>query len=138
MMLIVHLRIVGCLLLVLVAAHVFFPRWFHWREELPRLSLLNRQMFIVHCLFIALVLMMMAALVLAIPQTLLTPSPLALAVAGGLASFWLLRLGAQLFVYDRRLWRGSLRRSLIHAWFVAMWSYFVAVFGAAFWRQWTA
>ena len=40
---------------------MFFPRQFRWREELARLSLLNRQIFLVHTFFIVLVVTMMGA-----------------------------------------------------------------------------
>ena len=45
MSLALHLRVAGAGLIVLALAHVLFPRRFAWREELPRLSLLNRQIF---------------------------------------------------------------------------------------------
>ena len=54
-----HLRAAGVLLLTLASVHVFFPRRFRWREELARLSTLNRQIFQVHVLFIVLILVMM-------------------------------------------------------------------------------
>ncbi len=54
-----HLRIAGTLLILLALAHVFFPKRFNWREELARLSLLNRQIFYVHSVFIGVVLLMM-------------------------------------------------------------------------------
>lgn len=130
-----HLQIVGILLVILCAMHVFFPRLFNWKQELSRLSLLNRQMFIVHCLFIVLVLLFMGVLTLGFGAELLEPSPLGRVVAAGLTLFWVLRLIAQLFLYDRRLWLGNARRTVIHVWFVGMWVYFVIVFAATLWRQ---
>ena len=62
MTLALHLRITGALLLGLAAAHVAFPRRLHWKEELARLSPLNRQIFLVHCLFIVLMLVMMGGM----------------------------------------------------------------------------
>ena len=43
-----HLRIVGVLMALLVVVNFFVPAAFNWREELSRLSLLNRQIFIAH------------------------------------------------------------------------------------------
>ena len=41
---------------VLVVVNLFVPRRFHWREELARLSLLNRQIFQAHSIFLVLML----------------------------------------------------------------------------------
>jgi uncharacterized membrane protein YciS (DUF1049 family) len=43
--LLMHLRIVGVVMAWLVVVNLYVPRRFHWREEMSRLSLLNRQMF---------------------------------------------------------------------------------------------
>ena len=47
----------GLIFLGFGALHFFFPKRFLWREELSRLSLLNRQIFWVHCGFIVLTLL---------------------------------------------------------------------------------
>ena len=53
-----HLKLVGALLLALGLAHSMFGRYFNWRRELAQLSLLTRQIFLVHCFFIALLVVM--------------------------------------------------------------------------------
>ena len=108
-----HLRIVGLLLLVLVALNMYVPRWFNWKGELASLSLLNRQIFQVHAAFICVILTMFATLALFYARELLEPTPLSRAVLAALTMFWFLRLLAQWFVYDGRLWRvaGDLKRS---------------------------
>jgi len=53
-----HLKIIGSLLMVLSAAHAYFPRYFDWKSNLAPLSLINRQMMQVHTFFIALVVFM--------------------------------------------------------------------------------
>src|SRR4051812_18692773 len=75
-----HLRIVGVLLLALVALNLYVPRRFNWRDELRALSLLNRQIFQVHAAFICIMLAMFAALALFYSSDLLEPTPLARAV----------------------------------------------------------
>jgi hypothetical protein len=115
----VHLRIVGVSLIALGLAHGLFPKRFRWKEELARLTLLNRQIFLVHCFFIALVLVLVGALSVAFTELFVEPSPLARVVLVGLV------------VYDRALWRGDRGRTLIHAAFVALWSYYVAVYAVA-------
>ena len=126
-----HLRIVGVLLLALVALNLYVPRRFNWRQELASLSLLNRQIVQVHAAFICVILMMFALLALLYPRELLEPTPLARAILAGLAAFWLLRLLTQWFVYDRRLWRGRRFETTVHLVFTGVWTYFAATFAAA-------
>jgi hypothetical protein len=130
-----HLKIVGASLLFLAVAHAFFPRRFNWTEELGRLSKLNRQIFQVHCFFIALVLFMFGLLSLCFTETLLERTPLARVVLGGLVLFWLARLIVQLFVYDPGLWKGHRFNARIHWLFTFLWAYYIAIFGWALWRQ---
>lgn len=130
-----HLRIVGALLLALAAIHVFFPARFRWREELPRLSRLNQQMFLVHVLFIVLMLVMMGVLSALFTEQLVTPTPLAVVVLASLAIFWGLRLIVQWFVYDRALWWGQPFPTAVHLIFTALWTYFTVVYSWALGEQ---
>ncbi len=130
-----HLKITGLLLIALAAAHGHFPRRFAWRTELSRLSLINRQIFIVHCLFIVLTLILMGLLSLVYTTALIEPTPLARPVLAGLTVFWLARLLAQFFIYDANLWRGNRVNTLVHVLATLLWSYFVLVFGCAWWPQ---
>ena len=127
----VHLRVAGALLLTLACMHVFFPRRFDWPADLAKLSLLNRQIFIVHCVFIVLILLLMAALSIFAAPLLLRRDPLAAVVSGGLAFFWFCRLVAQFFVYSPKLWRGNRFNTAMHMLFSVLWTYLVAVYGAA-------
>src|SRR5688500_5618087 len=130
--LVIHLRVVGVAMLLLVVMNIVdVPRRFRWKEEMASLSLLNRQIFQVHAAFICIVLMLFAALTLALPRELLQPTPLARAVVGGVGTFWFLRLLTQCFVYDRRIWRGSRFYTVMHIFFTALWIYFTATFACA-------
>jgi hypothetical protein len=126
---ILHLRIAGVLLGLLVILNIFVPRRFKWREELANVSLLNRQIFQVHALFIIVILAMFAALLLTCARQIAEPTPLARAILVGLTAFWTLRLFVQFFVYDSALWRGKRFETVMHILFSLLWTYFVAVFG---------
>lgn len=129
------LRTAGLLLLLLSVLHVAFPKRFHWNEELARLSPLNRQMFLVHCLFIVLQLVFMGLLSLVFTRTLLERTALARVILAGLSLFWAARLFVQWFVYDRRLWWGYRFNTIIHFVFTALWIFLTMVYGWAFWLQ---
>lgn len=138
MMLEAALRIAGASLIGLAIVHVFFPKRFGWQEDFAKVSLLNRQIFYVHCVFICITLTLMGLLCLVWPGALLQPSPLGLLVAGGLAIFWFCRLLAQWFVYDAEIWRGKRFETLMHAFFSGVWTFYTAVFGLVWWGQWLA
>jgi hypothetical protein len=135
MLLIVMLRLCGAALLGLFVLNFFVPKKFGWAEELPRLSLLNRRIFQVHAIFIALILLMMGLLLVTLPHTLLAPQPLARAVAGGLAVFWAVRLWMQWFLYDRELWRGKPFETAMHFSFTALWIALTVTFSMALWTS---
>jgi hypothetical protein len=136
-MLEICLRIAGALLIMLAAAHIAFPRRFSWAEELPRLSLLNRQMFLVHCFFIVMLVASMGILSLVFTGTLVERTSLAQLLTGWLCLFWSTRLVVQWFVYDRQLWIGNRLHTVVHVLFTGMWCYLAFVYGWAFWRQMT-
>jgi hypothetical protein len=129
-----HFRIVGALQIAIAALHVTFPKRLGWTEELPRLSLLNRQIFVVHAIFICVVLVMMGALTAFAPEELLQPTRLARFALAGFTAFWALRLVFQWFVYDSKLWRGNRTNTLVHFGATALWLYFAAVYGVAWLR----
>jgi len=128
-----HLRLAGAGLFLLAAGHLLLPRRFHWREELAQLSLLNRQVFVVHTFFICFVLMLMGSLSAFGTTALLQPTPLARWVLGGLTLFWSTRLLFQWFVFDSRLWRGDRFLTFMHGLFTLIWIYLTGVYGAAWW-----
>jgi hypothetical protein len=128
-------RVAGIFMLLLVPLNVFdVPRRFHWKQELANVSLLNRQIFQVHAAFICLVLALFGLLATLMTHPLLQPTPLARAVVGGLAVFWLLRLLAQLFVYDPRIWRGNRFYTVMHYVFLSLWIFLSGTFGVALLR----
>jgi hypothetical protein len=134
-MLTVNLLIAGVIIFILAAVYPVYPRYFRWREELQAVSLFTRQVFFVHCGFIVLLLFLQAALLLAVPQALLEPSTAGLALLVGLTVFWVYRLIAQLFIYDRRLWVGNRLHTVMHVIYTVIWCYLSGVFAYALWVQ---
>ena len=126
-----HLHIAGALLLALSAAHAFFWRYFGWGAELRAVSPLTRQVFGVHCFFIALVVAMFGALSLCAADALLAPGLLSQVVLGGMVVFWACRLACQWFVYHRAIWRGRPLYTAMHVVFSALWSYLVFAYTMA-------
>jgi hypothetical protein len=130
-----HLYVAGALQIGLAILHLSFPKRFEWKEELSRLSLLNRQMFLVHTIFVCFVILMTGALSLFAPQALLHPTPLSRLVLGGFAAFWGLRLLFQWLVYDMSLWKGDSFKTFMQAVFTLIWIYLTSVYAAILFFQ---
>ena len=126
-----HLQIVGALLLLLGAAHSVIPRYFGWKRELASVSLLTRQVFMVHNFFIGLLVVMFGLLSLLYADDLLAPAPLSRAVLIGILFFWIIRLVFQFAVYDPAIWRGKRLYAGMHVFFSFFWGYVVLTYAAA-------
>jgi hypothetical protein len=131
--LLVHLRAVGVAMAALVAVNLYVPTRFRWREEMGRLSLLNRQIFQAHAVFLVLTLALFSVLLLTCGEALLEPTRLARALLIGLTIFWTLRMLMQWFFYSPRIWRGDRFNTAMHYLFSMIWIYVAAVFAAALW-----
>ncbi len=122
-----HLKIIGWLLVVLAWAHLFFPWYFDWKQELKPLSLMNKQMMMVHLYFIALVVFLVGLLCVTSAGELVS-TRLGKIVSGGLAFFWGTRLYFQLFIYSSALWSGKTFETIMHVLFFLFWLYMTVVF----------
>jgi hypothetical protein len=130
-----QLRLVGALLLGVAALGVAVHRHFRWGDEIQRLTLLTRQVFLIHSAFVTVVLAMLGAMLLTVAPALLAPGPLPRAVLIGLIVMWSARLLAQWFFYDPSLWRGDRFRTFMHVLFSVLYAYFVATFALALYAQ---
>jgi hypothetical protein len=131
--LLLNLRLVGVAMAGLVILNIFVPHRFRWREDLSRVSLLNRQIFEVHAIFLVVTLALFSALLLTSADALLEPTRLSRAILIGLTIFWGLRLVAQWFYYSPAIWRGQRFFTVMHVLFSALWIYVTGVFGTALW-----
>jgi len=134
-LLLVHLHAGGVAMASLVVVNLFVPSRFHWREEMSRLSLVNRQIFQVHTIFLVLTLGLFSALLMTCASALLEPTRLSRAVLIGLTIFWALRMVVQWFFYSSTLWRGHRFNTFVHYGFSVLWVYLTGVFAAALWMN---
>ena len=122
-----HYRIIGCLFIVLAGSHVIFPRYFNWKQELSKLSLVNRQIMVVHSFFIALMVLLIGLLCLTSAHELITTT-LGKRISLGLGIFWSARLLIQFVGYSSKLWKGRLFETGVHIAFSIFWTYISVVF----------
>jgi hypothetical protein len=133
--LLLHLRLAGVVMASLVVVNLLVPRRFHWREEMSRLSLVNRQIFQAHSVFLVLTLALFSALLLTCGAALLEPTRLSRAVLGGLTIFWGLRMLMEWCFYSPLIWRGHRFNTVMHYTFSVVWVYVTTVFAVALWAN---
>jgi hypothetical protein len=129
--LLLNLRIVGVIMAALAVLNLFVPARLHWREEMARLSLLNRQIFQAHSVFLILTLALFSTLLLGYADALLEPTRLSRAVVAGLTIFCGLRMLMQWFFYSPQTWRGNPFNTAMHLVFSFAMVYVTAVFASA-------
>ena len=128
----IHISIIGILMILLSVIHVGFPQYFKWKVELNHLSLINRQMFLIHTLFLAVILLLMGLLCVICSHDIIN-TKLGNYLALGFAIFWGLRLIMQFFGYSSTLWRGKKFETGIHVLFSILWIYFTFTFSYIYW-----
>ena len=57
-----QIQIIGATLIILGAIHVIFPKYFNWKTELKKISLINKELMEVHTFFVALTVVLMGVL----------------------------------------------------------------------------
>lgn len=126
-----HFKIIGVLLIALAFVHLIFPKYFNWNKELKSLSLINRQMMVVHTLFIAITVFLMGLLCLT-SYTELLETNLGKKLSLGLGVFWTIRLVIQFVGYSAILWKGKKFETFMHILFSLLWTYLSIVFLATY------
>jgi hypothetical protein len=128
----IHLKIIGFVLMALAMVHAIFPRYFHWKEELKDLSLINRQMMKVHTFFIALTVFLMG-LFCVIHTDEIIGTHLGKIISLGFGIFWFFRLVIQFVGYSPELWKGKTFETIVHIIFAFLWAYLSVVFFLIYW-----
>ena len=113
--------------MILSTGHMIFPRYFKWKDELVPLSLFNRQMMYIHTFFVAFGVLLMGILCTCSSHDLVN-TELGRRVCLGFGIFWALRLYVQFFGFSSQLWRGKRFETIVHIWFVFLWTYLSFVF----------
>ncbi len=122
-----QLKISGLLLILLSFVHLIFPKYFNWKKELESLTLVNKQLMVVHTFFVALVVFLMGLLCICCAADLVN-TKLGRQISFGLFIFWGTRLVFQFFVYSPKLWKGKLFETIVHVAFSMIWIYLTVLF----------
>jgi hypothetical protein len=118
----------GAVQLAILAANFVVPGKLRCRENLARVSPMIRSVFVVHWIYILLMLAIFSAICFGFARDLAGASSLGRFMSAAIALFWLPRIPIQLFVYDRELRR---QHRLGDVEMLSALTFVVAVFGAA-------
>ncbi len=123
--LIPYIYVAGALQLIIAAANFFLPKKLCYAENLAKVAPIIRQVFIIHSIYIVMMLVFFGTLCFAFAPELAGDSRLGTFLSAFLAWFWLPRVFIQLFYYDARLRRQNLP---VHILFTTIFAYLAAVF----------
>ncbi len=129
----IQLKITGVVLIILALVHVLFPRYFNWKEEFQKVSLVNTQMMYVHTFFIGFTVLLMGVLCVSATEELIHTA-FGRKIALGFSVFWGIRLGIQFFGYSVVLWKGKTFETIVHIVFVVLWLYLTLLFLYVYWH----
>ena len=90
----------GAVQLTMTGANVVLPGKLNYRENLSRVSPLVRQIFVVHSIYMVIVLLGFSGLCFFFAPRLIGHDPMGRSLSAFLAAFWLLRIFLQIFYYD--------------------------------------
>ena len=129
----IHLKIIGIIIVGLSIAHIIFPKYFNWKDEMTKVSLINKEMMYVHTFFIALTLLLMGLFCITESYQIIT-THLGKQISLGFAIFWFARLSVQFFGYSSILWKGKRFETFVHILFSCLWLYFCTIFFVIYFR----
>jgi len=91
------------------------PRILHWQDDIARMSLLVREVFLIHKFFLAFTLLLFALLTWRFaPEISAGGNPVASWLCGGISLFWGIRTVFQWTFYSPDHWRGKRRETTVH------------------------
>lgn len=103
----------GQLIIAILATQM--PRLLRWQEDIARMSLLVREVFLIHKFFLSYTLILFAVLTWRFaPDIAAGHNPLAAWLCAAIALFWGIRTVFQWTFYSREHWRGKPRETAIH------------------------
>jgi len=126
--LVILIWMAGTVQMAILAANFAVPGKLHCRENLARVSPMIRSVFIVHWVYILMMIAIFSAICFGFAPELAGGSRLGRFLSAAMALFWLPRIPIQLFVYDRELRRNNRLGDVA---ILAAFSFIALVFGAA-------
>ena len=120
-----YIQFAGVVHLAITSVNFFLPKKLQYRENLGKMSTIIRQIYVIHSVYIVIVLLGLAGLCFFFAPELAGASPLGRGLSGFMAFFWGLRVCIQRFYYDPELKR---QNRFIDVLFTIAFAYLAIVF----------
>lgn len=118
--------------LLVAFLNLFLVRLMHWEKAVEAMPLLVREVFQVHKYFITITVALFGIwTILFIGEIVGAATPMARALAGGIAFFWSVRAVIQITYYSPTHWRGKIPETAVHMILIAAYGGLGIVYGCA-------
>jgi hypothetical protein len=129
------LQFAGISMVILAFAHLGFSKLLNWRGDLQNITLINRQIFIVHTVFLAIGILMLGTVCIFFAQTLTDRSQLAIVATASFAMCWFSRLVCQLFIFTGPISDNKKVEGVLRICGTLLWIFYTGVFATTFLYQ---
>jgi hypothetical protein len=129
-----EMALIGCAVIQIAVAvlNLFLVRILGWTSDLERMSLLPRQVFHVHVVFISMTLLIFGVLTVRFHDIMAGGlDPVASWLAGGIALFWGIRTVMQVTYYSASHWRGKTALTIAHVSLLLAYGFLTVCYGVA-------
>ena len=128
----VSLKLCAAAQIVVAGLNLFPVRALGWRADLDRMSLLPRQVFMVHLWFISLTVLIFGLLTWRFADEFAVgTNPVTVWLAGAIAVFWGFRTVLQVTYYSHKHWLGKRPQTLAHIVFLLAYAAMTLTYGTA-------
>jgi len=131
------LWVLGAMQLLVLMASFQVPARLRWKEELPRLSPLNRKLMWTNGSFIVLTIVAFGTLTLALHRSFINREPAAIGIASFAFTFWILRILVDCFYYKQSDWPEGEQFVIGHALLNSLFAFLALGYGSyVVWAVW--
>jgi hypothetical protein len=129
------LQFAGVSMVCLAFAHLGFSKLLNWNEDLQNLTVINRQIFIVHTVFLAIGILMLGTVCIFFSSTLTDRSQLAIVATASFAMCWFSRLVCQLFIFTGPISDNKKLEAVLRICGTLLWIFYTGLFTTTFLYQ---
>jgi hypothetical protein len=122
------LQFAGVTMIALALAHFGLSKLLAWQEDTQKLRPINRQVFIVHTVFLAVGIFLLGLVCLFFAPSFLEKTTLAAVATACFAMCWLSRLICQIFVFRSEITKNKRLNDFLQVAGMMLWTFYMALF----------
>lgn len=129
------LQVTGLSMIMLALGHAYLPKLLNWKDDLDKLTSINKEVFVVHSLFIVVGILLLGGVCLFFSEALVQKSQLALIASACFAMCWLSRLICQFITFSGDITTSRKVDRVMRIAGTLVWIFYTAVFTILFLYQ---